>query len=137
MRSARTEAFWEAFCRHEGMYHAHHEATWFRTPPDVSDRLVAQMSAGAKRASIGVMDFFGEGKEEPVPQAGDYAVLLDRRERPRLIWHATSIVIAPFSSVTDEFVWREGAGNGDRAEWLRQMGASLKAEERRYGFEMH
>lgn len=57
MRSARTEAFWNAFCRHEGVNSAHYEATYFRAPPDVADSLLANMLAGAKRASVGLLAF--------------------------------------------------------------------------------
>lgn len=137
MRSARTEAFWNAFCRHEGANSGHYEATYFRAPPDVADRLLANMLAGAKRAAVGLLAFLGEGKEEPVPQADDYSVLLDRKGRPRLIWRSTNVVIAPFSSVSDEFVWRDGAGNGDRTEWMRRVAANLRGQERKFGFEMH
>ena len=129
MRSARTEAFWQAFRRHEGINSAHYEATRFRTPPDVADRLLNQMLAGAKRAA--------SGGEEPLPQVGDYAVLVDRHDHPQLIWHTTGVTVAPLSSVTDGFVWRDCTGNGDPAEWLRRVGASMAGQALEYRFEMH
>jgi uncharacterized protein YhfF/DNA-binding CsgD family transcriptional regulator len=137
MRSARSEAFWEEFRRHEGLNTAHYEETKFRTPAGVADRLLDQMLVGAKRVASGALHFFGEGGEEPLPQVGDYAVLVDRQKRPRLIWHTTGITVAPLSSVTDNFVWRDCTGNGDRVEWLRRVGASMAGQAREYGFEMH
>ena len=53
MLSAHAEAFWQAFRRHEGLNSAHYEATYFRTPPEVADRLLELMLAGAMRATVG------------------------------------------------------------------------------------
>jgi len=137
MRSARTEAFWQAFCRHEGLSHARYEATYFRTPPDIADRLLTMVCAGTMRATAGPMPIFGEGREEPVPAAGDYAVLVDHQRRPRLIWRTTGVTIAPLSSVSDEFVWRSGQGTGEREDWLARLNWSFTRMARLYGFEMH
>src|ERR1019366_3378874 len=101
MRSARTEAFWNAFCRHEGVNHARHEVTSFKTWPDVAKRLTAMVLAGRMRSTAGPIHCFGDEQGEPVPAVGEYAVLLDVEERPRLIWRTTGVEIAPFSSVTD------------------------------------
>ncbi len=116
MRSAEVDAFWEDFRRHEGLDHTHYEATHFRTPPEVADRLLDHTLVGAKRVASGAVHFFGEGGEEPLPQVGDYAVLVDRSKRPRLIWQTTDVTVAPLSSVTKEFVWRDCTGDGDRAD---------------------
>jgi uncharacterized protein YhfF/DNA-binding CsgD family transcriptional regulator len=137
MRSARTEAFWEAFRRHEGLNHAHYQPTLFRTPPEVADRLLTMMSAGTKRATVGPMHYFGEGRDEPMPAAGDYAVLVDRRQRPRLIWRTTSVTAGPLCAVTDEFVWRSGEGTGEREDWLARLGRDFTNMARLHGFEMH
>jgi DNA-binding CsgD family transcriptional regulator len=51
----------------------------------------------------------GDGTNRSVPSAGDHAILLDHRRRPREIWQTTGISIAPRGSVSEEFVWRDGA----------------------------
>src|ERR1700759_4004600 len=99
MRSARTEAFWQAYCRHEGVSGNRYEGTYFRTPTDVADRLLAMVQVGAMRATAGAVTMFGEGQEEPVPVSGEYAVLVDRQQRPRLIWRTTGVSVGPLSSV--------------------------------------
>ena len=137
MRSARSDAFWQAYCRHHGLNHARHEVTEFRTPPDVADRLLALMVAGRMRATSGPTCYFREGRGEPVPEVGDYAVLLDRGKQPRLIWRTTGVTISPFRDVTDEFIWRSGQGTGERDDWLRRISGSFRLQEKRYGFEMH
>jgi uncharacterized protein YhfF len=137
MLSRRTLAFWQAFCRHEGISHARHEVTRFRTPREVADRLLAMTLAGAKRAAVGPIHYFGEGREEPVPSVGDYAVLIDRAQRPRLIWRTTGVTVAPLSSVSDEFVWRSGEGTGERDDWLTRLGDDFAQQAGLCGFEMH
>jgi uncharacterized protein YhfF/DNA-binding CsgD family transcriptional regulator len=137
MRSARAEALWDEFRRHEGLNHAHYEATRFRTPPEVAERLLDLMLAGVMRATVGPTRIFGEGRYEPLPEAGDYAVLMDTGNRPQLIWRTTGTTIAPLSSVTDEFVWRSGEGTGERDDWLRRISWNFTRNAKHYGYEMH
>jgi uncharacterized protein YhfF/DNA-binding CsgD family transcriptional regulator len=137
MRSARTDAFWNSFRRHEGLGQTNYQATRFRTLPAQADQLLTMMSIGAMRATMGPMYYFGEGREEPVSSVGDYAVLVDRQQRPRLIWRTTGVRLAPLSSVTDEFVWLTGEGNGERPDWLREVGDSFTRQARIHGFDMH
>jgi uncharacterized protein YhfF/DNA-binding CsgD family transcriptional regulator len=137
MRSARTEAFWHSFRQHEGLEQTHYQTTHFRTPPAQADQLLRMMTIGAMRATMGPMHYFGEEREEPVPSVGDHAVLVDRQQRPRLIWRTTAVAIAPLSSVTDDFVWRSGGGNGERQIWLREVGDSFMSQARTHGFDMH
>ncbi len=137
MRSARTEAFWHSFRQHEGLEQPHYQTTHFRTPPAHADRLLTMMTIGAMRATMGPMHYFGEDRDEPVPSVGDHAVLVDRHRRPRLIWRTTAVAIAPLSSVTTDFVWRSGEGNGERLIWLREVGDSFASQARTHGFDMH
>lgn len=137
MHSASTEAFWKAYCAHEGVYGARHAVTLFRTPPDVADLLLDKMLAGTMRAAVGPQALFGAAGEEPMPRAGDYAVLVDRRRRPRLIWRTTDVRVAPLSSVDDIFVWRHGTGDIDCRAWLRRLGPDMAGMARACGVEMH
>ena len=137
MRSARAEACWQAFRRHEGIKSSHYEATYFRTPPEVADRLVELMIAGVMRATAGPIHIFGPGREEPVPEAGGYAVLLDTHDRPQLIWRTTGASVGPLSSVTDGFIWQSGEGSGEREDWLGRIGSNFTRNAKQYGFEMH
>jgi uncharacterized protein YhfF/DNA-binding CsgD family transcriptional regulator len=137
MRSARAEAYWQAFRRHEGINSSHYEATYFRTPPEVADSLLELMSAGVMRATASPMPIFGPEHEEPVPEVGDYAVLLDTHNRPQLIWRTTGTSVGPLSSVTDRFIWQSGDGSGERENWLAQIGGNFRRNAKQYGFEMH
>ena len=137
MRSARTEAMWQAFCHHAGRQDARHQVTYFRTPPAVADRLIDMTLAGMMRANAGPMHYFGEGREEPVPKAGEYALLLDSRKRPRLIYRMTRVSVAPLSLMSEQHAWEDGQGGGDREELLAVYRRSFTRQARLRRFEMH
>jgi DNA-binding CsgD family transcriptional regulator/uncharacterized protein YhfF len=137
MRSAHTESFWQAFACHEGINHADYQVTLFRTQPERADRLVALMEAGALRALTSPMHIFDEGRCEPMPIPGNYAVLVDHQRHPRLILHATGVTSGALSSVSDVFIWLTGSDSGEREDWLAGMATDFTHMSRLYGFEMH
>jgi uncharacterized protein YhfF len=137
MRSARAEVYWQAFRRHEGINTSQYEATYFRTPPEVADSLLELMIAGVMRATAGRIHIFGPGREEPVPEAGVYAVLLDSHDQPQLIWQTTGVSVGPLSTVTDAFIRHSGEGSGEREDWLGRIRSNFSHNAKQYGFEMH
>jgi uncharacterized protein YhfF/DNA-binding CsgD family transcriptional regulator len=128
---------WQAFCHHAGLQDACHQVTYFRTPPAIADRLIDKTLAGVMRACASAMHYFGEGREEPMPKAGDYALLLDSRKRPRLIWRATRISVAPLSLMSEQHAWESGHGGGDREEVLTAYRRGFTRQARLSRFEMH
>jgi len=137
MRSARAEAYWQAFRRHEGMNSSRYEVTSFKTPREAAESLLELMIAGVMRATASPMPIFGPRHEEPVPEVGDYAVLLDTHNRPQLIWRTTGVSVGPLSAVTDGFIWQSGEDSGEREHWLARIASNFGQNGKRYGFEMH
>lgn len=137
MRTRETEAFWRAYRRHEGLEHDNYQPTHFRTEPADGARLASMIAAGAKRAVAAPLRYFGEDGQEPLPAAGDYALLLDHRRHPQLIWRTASVVVGPLASVTEEFAWRDGDGGGSREGWLALARVLLGGQGRQLGFEAH
>lgn len=137
MRSARVEAYWQAFRRYEGLNSSRYEVTSFKTPPEAADSLLELMIAGVMRATASPMPIFGPQHEEPVPEVGDYAVLLDTHNKPQLIWRTVGTSVGPLSSVTDRFIWQSGDGSGERENWLAQIGSNFRRNAKQYDFEMH
>ena len=131
------EAYWQAFRRHEGMNSSRYEVTSFKTPREVAESLLELMIAGVMRATASPMPIFGPRHEEPVPEVGDYAVLLDTHNRPQLIWRTTGVSVGPLSAVTDRFIWQSGEDSGEREDWLARIASNFSKNGKRYGFEMH
>jgi uncharacterized protein YhfF len=135
--SARSEAFWRKFRRYQGVNEDHFAVTRFKTSPEVAERLLAMVVAGAKRATASPMDYFGDGRQEALPRAEDYVVLEDSQGRPQLIWRTTQVDVQPISAVTERYLWNDGEGEGDRSKWLAALRGSFTRQARQHGFEMH
>lgn len=130
------ESFWRRYCNYSGVEHTRPRATRrFWTDPALSEHLTRMIALGTKRAASGPMRGFG-GKE-PRPKTGDYSILVDHQQRPRVIWRTSSVVVGPLCNVTEAFVWRHGSGDGSRQDWLRITKQSLEREAMSSGFEMH
>jgi DNA-binding CsgD family transcriptional regulator/uncharacterized protein YhfF len=136
MRSASTEVFWKGFQQYTGLNDDRYQVTTLRTNPVTSKRLINMLLAGAKRGSAGPMHYFGEGRDEPLPMAGDHVILLNKG-KPLLIWRTRAALVAPLSSVTDRYVWTDGEGQGDRETWLRSLRRSFAIQAQQHHFEMH
>jgi DNA-binding CsgD family transcriptional regulator/uncharacterized protein YhfF len=135
MRTQDVHEFWRSYRHGEGLEHDDYQVTHYRTNAAVSDRMIQRISAGVKRAVASPAHYFLTGGQEPMPSVAGHALLLDHRGRPRLIWRTTDVAIGPLVSVTEEFVWRDGATS--IADYLRVARHLFDDQSRRHGFEMH
>jgi len=82
----------------------------------MADELAAMVIEGPKRATAGlVADYKADG--DPLPQAGDYSVILDGAGRPVAVIRATEVYIVPFAEVDEAFAFDEGEGDRTLAWW--------------------
>lgn len=72
---------------------------------------------GPKRATAGrLVEYQDDG--EPLPEAGDYSVILDGTGGPLCVILTTAVEVRRLSDVDERFAWVEG--EGDRTlEWWR------------------
>ena len=84
----------------------------------MATELADLVMAGIKRATASLARDYGEGRE-PLPQAGDFVMMLDGEGRPRFIWRTIEVTIKPLSQVDEAFAWDEGK------ETARESGGSL------------
>ena len=54
---------------------------------------------------------------EPLPQAGEYSVILDSRDDAVCVIRTTRVYTTPFCEVTAEHARKEGEGNRSLAYW--------------------
>jgi len=136
MGMTEIQAFWRSYRRHKGLEHDRYQSTYYRTDPAVSERMIARISAGAKRAIAGPLHYLGV--EESQPAVGEHAVLLDHSRRPRLIWRTTGVSLAPLTAVTEEFAWQSGVTGSDLREgYLATARLAFDEQAKRRGFKMH
>jgi uncharacterized protein YhfF len=71
----------------------------------------------------------------PIPQPGDFVMMLAGEERPRFIWRTTDVTTKPLSQVDEAFAWDEGEGNRTRDWWFDAHRRYFARQAGREGFE--
>jgi uncharacterized protein YhfF len=88
----------------------------FAFPGPLRDQLVAAILNGAKTSTTGlVADYEHEG--EPLPEAGERAVVVDSDDRPVAVIETTEVRVVPLAAVDLAHAVDEGEGHRTIAEW--------------------
>lgn len=85
-------------------------------PGPLRDQLVAAVLSGAKTSTTGLLPEY-EAEGEPLPEAGQRAVLLDSDERPVAVVEVTGVRVLRLADVDLRHALDEGEGYGSVAEW--------------------
>ncbi|MFD3328956.1 ASCH domain-containing protein [Streptomyces sp. NPDC058701] len=85
-------------------------------PGPLRDRLVAAVLSGAKTSTTGLLPEY-EAEGEPLPEAGQRAVLVDSDERPVAVLEVTGVRVVRLADVDLRHALDEGEGYGSVAEW--------------------
>jgi uncharacterized protein YhfF len=134
-RSAETDAFWQEFRRYAGLDHDNYVVGSFGDSPEMATELADLVIAGIKRATASLARDYCEGRE-PMPQPGDFVIMLDGVGRPRFIWRTNEVTIKPLSQVDEAFAWDEGEGDRTRDWWLDAHRRYFARQASREGFEI-
>jgi len=103
-----------------------------------ADGLAALVLAGKKTATASAYPLY-ELEGEPLPQAGEYSVILDSTENAVCIIRTTRVSIVPFDEISERQAALEGEGDLSLAYWRRVhrdfftaelAGAGLSFDER-------
>jgi len=81
-----------------------------------ADELCALVVDGKKTATSAALYHF---EEEPPPEPGDKAVILDGSNRPRCVIEFTAVEPAVFDEVDAKFAFDEGEGDRSLAYWRK------------------
>ena len=68
------------------------------------------------------------GEEDPLPQSGDYSVILYSKDVAVCVIQTTKITVVPFDEVSKEHAYKEGEGDRSLAYW-RDVHEDFFAEE--------
>ncbi|MFD3807278.1 ASCH domain-containing protein [Streptomyces sp. NPDC058619] len=85
-------------------------------PGPLRDQLVAAVLSGAKTSTTGLLPEY-EAEGEPLPEAGQRAVLVDSGERPVAVVEVTGVRVVRLADVDLRHALDEGEGYGSVAEW--------------------
>ena len=108
-----------------------YEAWAYGADPDTLAELT-RTGLKTATASAGVWYEIGEG---PMPQAGEYSVVLNSREEAVCVIRTTRVYTVPFDQVGVEQAWREGEGDRSLACWRKVHEDFFRAELEEAGVE--
>ena len=94
---------------------------------DAPDALAALVLAGRKTATASALACY-EAEGEPLPQVGEYSVVLDARGQAVCIIRTTRVYIRPFDKVSARHAEKEGEGNLSLRHWRAAHRAFFTAE---------
>ncbi|MFB8734161.1 ASCH domain-containing protein [Bacillus sp. SL00103] len=77
---------------------------------------------------------FYEKEQEPLPKAGQYAVILDSHDEPKAIIEITHVDVMPMNEVPESFAQAEGEGDLSYHYWYRAHQEFFRSTEP-YGLE--
>ena len=84
--------------------------------PEMADEILAALLRGDKRATTGLKCLY-ELEKEPLPQVGQYSVILDSKGAPHCITRITKTEITPFREISEEYAFIEGEGDKSLSYW--------------------
>lgn len=121
------ETLWKQYCEASGTDESTPYEAWaFGGAPDQLARLVLE---GKKTATASGYDlYFVEGEEEPLPEIGDYSIILDSNDEALCVIQTVKTAIVPFDEVGEEQAFKEGEGDRTLAYW-RQVHEEFFEEE--------
>src|SRR4051794_7546568 len=97
-RTPETDAFWQDFRRYAGLDHDNYVVGSFGDCPEMATELARLVIARIKRATASLARDYGNGRE-PLPQAGDFVMMLNGEGRPQFIWRTTEVRVKPLIDV--------------------------------------
>lgn len=103
----RAEELWKAYCEKENIdIDTPYEAWGFGDAPD---QLADLVLTGIKTATASAYDlYFMEGEEDPLPQSGDYSVILNSKDEAVCVIQTTKTTVVPFDEVSRNTLTRKG-----------------------------
>ncbi len=92
------------------------EAWGFGDGPRMADELGALVLEGKKTATCGALwEYEAEG--EPLPQPGEYSIILSGEGQPICLIETTEVRVVPYDKVEPQFAYDEGEGDRSLAYW--------------------
>ena len=115
---------WAEFAARYHIEDADHEAWAFG---DDADELARLTLAGVKSATSSAFPLYAL-EEEPLPEEGEYSVILDSREEAVCVIRTERVAVVPFRAVDAEHARREGEGDLSLDYW-RQVHETFFTQE--------
>ncbi len=134
MMNQKSTLFWETYWEEKSEsapIDASVSAWAFGADPD---HLLDLVLRGKKTATCSGHLFY-EKEQEPLPKAGQYAVILDSHDEPKAIIEITHVDVMPMNEVPESFAQAEGEGDLSYNYWYRAHQEFFTEALKPYGLE--
>lgn len=115
---------WQRYRETSGISHNQYEAWCYGEHPD---ELADLTKKGIKTATASAYIFY-ELENDPLPEVGDYSVVLNQQEEAVCIIQISKVSTMPFSEVSVEHAYKEGEGDRTLTYWRKVHEAFFKQE---------
>lgn len=103
---------------------------------DDSNTLAQLVLRGIKTATASAYPLY-ELEGEPLPQAGEYSVILNSREEAVCVIRTEKVTICPFNQIGQDQAWKEGEGDRSLESWREVHRKFFSGELEGLGLEFH
>lgn len=107
------QEMWQLFKEKSGIDHDTYEAWQFGDDPD---KLASLVLEGTKRATSSAYVWY-ELEQEPLPQEGEYSVILNSKDEAVCVIKNTKVYVVCFKEISEEHAFYEGEGNRTLEYW--------------------
>ena len=107
------EELWREFITINGVDDREYDAWAFGVDADELARLVV---TGEKSATASAYPLY-EVDGEPLPEAGEYSVILDSKDNAVCIIRTEKVTVVPFNEVSADHAYKEGEGDKSLDYW--------------------
>lgn len=107
------EELWREFITIKSVEECEYDAWAFGVDADQLARLVV---TGEKTATASAYPLY-EVDGEPLPEAGEYSVILDSADNAVCIIRTKKVTVIPFNEVSADHAYKEGEGNKSLDYW--------------------
>ena len=130
------EELWSAFCKKQGMdVNTKYEAWAFGGAPD---NLAALVMLGVKTATASAYDLYAiDPDDEPMPQVGDFSVILNGKDEAVCVIQTTKLTVVPFKDVDATQAYKEGEGDRSLTYWRKVHDDFFRKEYSEYNVEFN
>ena len=106
------QEMWELYSIQKNI-HAEYDAWAFGVD---ADHLAAMVLNGTKTATTSLHLWY-EQDAQPLPQPGQYSVILDSEEKAVCVIRTENVSVVPYTQVDESHAWKEGEGDRTLVYW--------------------
>ncbi|MCL1631981.1 ASCH domain-containing protein [Sporolactobacillus sp. CPB3-1] len=107
--------FWNDFKMKHSLAQDDYQAWSFGYTAETANELADLVVQGIKTATASAYELYE--KDEPLPQVGEYNIILDGSGLPVAVTKTVVVEIIPFNAVSWEHAYHEGEGDRSLAYW--------------------